>query len=306
LARSILEACTEALTRIGCLEIAEKLATQEPGGRGPLAFLVDQLRDILDQLPQAGKRSHLVICLDEIAMIMPKQADFSAQVATYQQFAGMLRVLVEEDSRMSLVVADLNPDVGRIHGWKSEQNPLYQKVTERWLLPMEKVDCQEMISYLSRRMRLEEEAIVSEIAFAASGGYPFLARQLCSRAYKMLQDQGGKSRKLSATIARARAEFLVTDSSLLDEHGLWGQIADPDTWGETGGRDSTQLLEGLAKDGESLSKAELLGPLREAGAGHGTALKVLVERGIVSTDGERYWITFGLFRDYIRTRVSST
>jgi hypothetical protein len=302
LARKILTACGQALMRIGCVEIAQDLAQRSPGELGPLASLSDQLRYVLDRLPQVGKRSHLVICLDEIAVIVPEREAIEEKTAAYRQFAGTLRVLVEEDARVSLVVADLSPNVGRIHGWKTQQNPLYQKVTERWLLPMQKEDCDEMISYLCRRMGLDEEPEVLDCVFEASGGYPHLARQLCSLACTMLKTE---ERRLSLTIQGARESFLERQVDTLGENGLWGQITDRTVWGATGGIASTQLLQTLASQDGPVSKAELLSQTAQAGAAQERALKVLVERGVVRADGDRYWIAFGLLRDYIRTETGA-
>jgi hypothetical protein len=49
----------------------------------------------------------------------------------------------------------------------------------------------------------------------------------------------------------------------------------------------------------------LLSQTAQAGAAQERALKVLVERGVVRADGDRYWIAFGLLRDYIRTETGA-
>jgi hypothetical protein len=268
-----------------------------------------QLKQVLDQLPSLGLRPHLLICLDEIEVIVPARQAEQKSIDDYRQIAGTLRDLAENDGRVSILVAGLNTDVGRLHGWGTRQNPLYQKVQERWLRPMEMEDCREMIDYLSQRMGLDVELTASEIAFEASGGWPFLARQLCSLAYHNL-DRDKQSKKLSDYLDKPsrdvfRNRFLADGQrgSILNKHGLWGQIGNPATWGDTGGSVSQQLLEVIASQDRPVSTSWLTKEIGKPKRDCEEALKVLVERGVLSEDNGCYRIAFELFQRYIRREV---
>lgn len=303
------EACERTLTGLGAGRVIEAARAIPQGNAGPLTLLSQQLKQVLDQLPSLGLRPHLLICLDEIEEIVPASQAKQESIDDYRQIAGTLRDLAENDGRVSILVAGLNTNVGRLHGWGTRQNPLYQKVQERWLRPMEVEDCREMIDYLSQRMGLDVEPTASEIAFEASGGWPFLARQLCSLAYTNL-DREKRSRKLSDYLDKPsrdvfRNQFLDDGQrgSILNKRGLWGQIGDPATWGETGGPVSQQLLEVIASQDGPVSSSWLTKEIGKPKRYYEEALKALVERGVLSEDDGCYRITFELFQRYIRREV---
>src|SRR6185436_12562894 len=105
-----------------------------------------------------------------------------------------LRGLVQEDRRVSLMVAGVDPTINRISrcGAKKAQNPFFQLLQEEYLSPLSPEDCIQMVRNIGQQVQCTFGENVAEIIAEASGGHPALARQLCSFAYRQRNRQPGE------------------------------------------------------------------------------------------------------------------
>jgi len=137
-----------------------------------------------------------------------------------------------------------------------------------------------------------------------SGGHPFLARQLCSIAYKKHGDTG----KISHSVVKHIAHNFVrnpTTASYFDDQGLWGELGRSSIWGDQVSQANHSILQNLAVSSHGLRKSKLnSGPNATIAE---QAFIALEERSIISPiepGSDTYHITFGLFRDWIRLHKS--
>src|SRR5436305_13944894 len=100
-----------------------------------------------------------------------------------------LRGLQQETGGLSLLLTGVHPDLARRnYFWGKQKNPMYQVVSERFLHPLEKEDCAFMIRSLGQQINLTYDDASVDYILAMSGDHPFLARHLCSIAYKKRQE----------------------------------------------------------------------------------------------------------------------
>ncbi len=163
------------------------LVTDDPTG----AF-VTTILNLLDQLETVLSEVRLGLLLDEVELIVPRPDGSGPDLDRYLTLLRALRGLVDEDGRLSLAVASLNPALNRINAWGDEQNPTFNLLQEINLPPLTAEDCIQMVRNIGRQIGLVySEASLTAIA-SLSGGHPFLARQLCSLLYRRRNRQAGQ------------------------------------------------------------------------------------------------------------------
>jgi hypothetical protein len=145
----------------------------------------------LDKLGAITDSPQLGVFLDEIEAIIPYKKGDEATLNLYVTLMDCLRGLQHETGQLALVVAGIYPSLGRVnYFWGEQKNPMHQVITEYFLPPMSAEDCEIMIRSLGEQIRVTYDQETVDYIFNASGGHPFLARQLCSLALEQHNDAG--------------------------------------------------------------------------------------------------------------------
>jgi tetratricopeptide (TPR) repeat protein len=264
------------------------------------------IRHTLSRLSAQEIEDRLTIFLDEIELLFPPSDASSSTLARYFSLMRMLRGLVQEDGRLSLMVAGVDPTINRVNrlGSEKHQNPFYKLLTEIYLPPLTTEDCSQMVRNIGLQVDLSytDSAVLAVSRY--SGGHPFLARQLCSLAYKHLNYEPGE---ISLTaIQKAAQQFLFDPeyATFLDDVGLWGEISSVELWGEKIASANQSVLSRLAQCSEPCPESSIIRSEEGDVASFRTALYALRQLHIIKSDDEdlepNYSITFGLFHSWIR------
>jgi tetratricopeptide (TPR) repeat protein len=271
----------------------------------PSARFFQLAQDALDKLDNQIPEARLAVFLDEIELIIPPADAEGPVLKRYLSLMRMLRGLVQEDGRVLFMVAGVDVSINRINRWGKEQNPLYQLLQEVCLPPLLKDDCIQMIRNIGRQVELSY-ADDAEICVArASGGHPFLARQLCSLAYKQRNQQPGEIslRPIEKAVDRFLSDPVY--AALVNDTGLWGEVSSVGLWGEQASRANQAVLLALARSPEPLTESAITNGLDSASPRSALfALQQLcVVRAVEDSPDHpdpRYEIAFGLFRSWLR------
>ncbi len=256
--------------------------------------LLAYLSTVADTPPLLG------IFLDEIEHIAPYREGDEKALQLYVSLMDSLRGLQQETKSIALLFAGVHPGIARYnYFWGNQKNPMHQVILEKFLPPLDQYDCSYMIRSLGQQINLTYEENALQYILDMSGSHPFVARQICSLAYKKRRDMGPISAEIVGEVVQ---EFIRNPStaSYFDERGLWGELNKPNIWGEEIGKANHELLCTLARSTEALSQEELCATSNKNAAQQ--AFYALKERSIISSpDNSGYYqITFGLFRDWIR------
>jgi hypothetical protein len=255
---------------------------------------------LLEQLEQQQDEARLGLFLDEAELIVPRPDGSGPDLQRYLTFLRAVRGLIDEDGRLSLVIASLNPSINRINAWNGEQNPTFNLFQEIYLPPLAQEDCIQMVRNIGRQVGLVYSDESLEAIAALSGGHPFLARQLCSVLYRQRYRQPGQIE--IGAIRPAVERFIYDDQTVahLDD-GIWQEAGNPALWGEVQAEVNQALLLELARADDPVSQSDLLSApdadLRR------TAL-INLERFhfIHQPEPEFYVLRYGLLRTWLRRR----
>jgi tetratricopeptide (TPR) repeat protein len=274
----------------------------------------DAIGRVSDQLTDA----RFAIFLDEIELILPPANAVSDVLDRYLSLMRTLRGLVQEDGNVSLMVAGVDPAVTRLSRLGDAQNPFFQLLSEYYLPPLTKADCIQMIRNIGRQVELSYDDDVVEFVAWASGGHPFLARQLCSLALNERKMKPGEVTLAELQAAAEKFLFNPTYASIINEQGLWGaEVGNAKIWGEQLARSNQEVLLSLGRAKQPQPRSALVNEVNESAndqahqlfgsAARETALITLDQLTVVddvdaasSTTDPHYDISFGIFRDWIR------
>ena len=92
------------------------------------------------------------------------------------------------------MVAGIDPTINRMSRWGDEQkqNPFFMLLEELYLPPLFESDCVQMIRNIGTQVKLSYSEEAAAYIAQISGGHPYLARQLCSLAYKQRHRRMGE------------------------------------------------------------------------------------------------------------------
>jgi hypothetical protein len=211
-----------------------------------------------------------------------------------------VRGLVDEDGRLSLVVASLNPSINRINAWDGEQNPTFNLFQEIYLPTLTREDCMLMVRNIGRQVGLVYDDDSLDAISALSGGHPFLARQLCSVLYRQRGCQPGQVGIVD--IPTGVDHFIYDEQTVAHlDAGIWQDAGNPVLWGEAQAQVNRVLLLELARADSPVPQDALLdtpdADLRR------TAL-INLERFhfIHQPEPGHYALCYGLLRTWLRRR----
>ncbi len=170
--------------------------------------LLDQMADVLSQV---GYGMPIVCLIDEIERILPNTYHQREYVEEFNAFWGALRAFSQRDRRLSLLIADVHPDCNRINQWPHAgvpTNPVFSYFKEVHIEPFSKDQTITMIDNIGKLMgRTYEHDTLVGIS-EASGGHPFLARQLASLLYQKIPKQG------DTPLVWSEAKYYIEQQSL--------------------------------------------------------------------------------------------
>ncbi len=262
---------------------------------------------LLDKLALSRPDARLAIFLDEIELIVPPRSAVGPVLETSLSLMRTLRGLVQEDGRILLMVAGLDPAINRISRWgkEQEQNPFFLSLQESYLPPLLEPDCTQMIRNIGTQAGLSYSDEAAMYVAQMSGGHPALARQLCSLTYRQRDRQPGEV-TLSA-VQRASERFLLDPkyAASINDTGLWSEVTHDKIWGEQVAQINQAILSMLAKSVDPVAESSIIsGPDAATRQSALFALRELhvirpVEEPTESAD-PHYIITFGLLRTWIR------
>jgi tetratricopeptide (TPR) repeat protein len=262
-------------------------------------------QDALDKLTTQIHDARLALFLDEIELITPPADAAGPVLERYLFLMRNLRGLVQEDERVSLMVAGVDPSVTRVNWWGGEQNPFYKLLQEVYLPPLLEDDCILMIRNIGSQVELSYDDDAEDCVAQASGGHPFLARQLCSLAYEQRNQHPGKVPLKSITEAANRFLFDPQYATFVNRTGLWGEVSNAKLWGEQAAHANQETLIALAKSPDPLTESDLMDKLDSAS--HRSAFFALRQLHVIrpvqdspAPSDPHYAITFGLFRSWLR------
>jgi tetratricopeptide (TPR) repeat protein len=261
----------------------------------------------LDNLAQQNSDGRLAFFFDEIDSIKPSLDAVGPDLERYLAFLQTLRSLVQEDRRFSLMVAGSDPVINRSSRWGNEQrqNPFYLLLQEFFVPPLLEADCVQMFRNIGSQIELSYSDEAANAIARASGGHPFLARQLCSLVYTLRRNRPGEV-KLPA-IQKATERFLIDNkyASAINDMGLWGTVTNLKSWGEKGAQANQTVLFTLAGSLEPVAESTII-DAPESDALHSALFELqhlhvirAVEEILGSTE-PYYAITFGLLQSWIR------
>jgi hypothetical protein len=265
-------------------------------------------QDALYQLSRRSKEARLALFLDEIELVTPPPHSTAHDLERYLALMRALRGLVQENGQFALMVAGVDASVNRINRWGKEQNPLYQLVQEIYLPPLLDSDCIQMIRNIGQQVELTYGDDGGNFVAHASGGHPFLARQLCSLAFTQQKQRSGKMHLEYLQRAAERFIFDPQYAVYLSHSGLWNEATHIDLWDSTQARINESILIELASSREPLPESVLIAG-SESYAKQSALFSLTQLHVIHPTDDDagetdpHFAITFGLFRSWVRRSI---
>jgi len=276
----------------------------------PSIAFAEATRGLLRQLTEKNKTPRLGIFLDEFDLSLPRlSADINPDadvnpyhldpesLKSYLLFARTLRGLVEETKQITLLVAGVDPRFNRTNFWDdSAQNPFYRFFRLQYLGPLKIHDCIEMISNIGKQMDLLYADDALSFIGSVSGGHPYLARQLCSLAYKR---RGTKQAgEISLLEMQKAADIFISHPDYNDSlEGLWQEVTKSVIWSKSLEVENQQILIYLAKH-KNGQMADILSNSKNAHECE-TSIQELKLRHLLSDASESLTIQFDLFRRWI-------
>jgi len=224
----------------------------------------------------------LVILLDEIERLLPSA--HGPGFKGFVDFLGYLRGRSQQDPNFISIVTGANPSVSEVTQWELRDNPVFKFYRETFLPPLEKRECDVMVQKLGRGMGISYDHQSLNQIYAATGGHPFVTRQLCSRIVKLFTER--PLNVDSVAVSKGLDEFLFHDS------GTFKEILDRLE------RDYPQEKELLLFIADGVNReSELMGL---AGPDIHAGLRHLVGYQLVERSGGHYQIKIGLLLSWIR------
>jgi serine/threonine protein kinase len=263
-----------------------------PGAGGE--SLVHDLRAAANAAGREGQPR--VLLLDEVERILPRAGGAREQAIAWNIFWGALRAACQE-RLISIVVSDIEVAIGRQNRWPHpdvDSNPVYQFFREEHIKMLTDEETSAMLSGIARLMGYEMDADALDVLVKASGGHPFLARQLGSLALS-----GAGKRRIREKAAEEATKKAVTDAGNIVAY-LDDLVEDIE---KRGGEQAVAYLTALTKPGPQASD-DFRAALGAAGGGEDArAARALVELDIVSRTndaGELFKCRIGLLARHLR------
>lgn len=187
-----------------------------------------QLENLTKQLTQVGYQLPILIFLDEIERIIPTQTDTKERAEECNALFGALRAVSQEKRSLSLLVADVHPDINRINQWTQSNvptNPVFNFFKEIFVLPFSGDETTRMLTDIGGLMGITFDQATQNEIHIRSGGHPFVSRQLGSLLSKKVVTE--HKRNIQFTDAKRYLSKSLTYSGVLKDYfgqSIWGDL----------------------------------------------------------------------------------
>jgi hypothetical protein len=294
----------DSQARFGITLSFGKIAADDTFSLDNMAYAI---REVLDRNAKQFAAGRLGLILDEIELITPPPNAPYEVIERRLSFLRALRGLIQEDGRLSLLVAGVNPAINRTNRWgaNAEQNPFYQFLRETYLGPLAAADCVQMVRNIGCQVDLTYSQDATDMITSESGGHPFVARQFCSLAYSMRDGAPGEIG--SSELKRASLRFL-SDPKYADFWAeLWKELTHPALWGEAIATLNKEVLWTLSRVDRPMSSSEIVANSEDAprlAALHELERKYVVQKAPSPQSAEPlYKLQFDFFARWVRQNI---
>ncbi len=182
--------------------------------------------ELVQMLARAEYQMPVVCALDEVERILPSPGHSRESVEEFNSFFGALRALSQQSRTVVLIATDVHPDFNRTNQWPQEgtaANPVYNFFKEIYLAPFDEESTKNLIDGIGSLMGLQFEEDVMKSIHKASGGHPYISRQLASLVSKTGNEDPGPI-QLSAASRYLDDPFIYS--------GLLKNYFDENVWGD--------------------------------------------------------------------------
>ncbi len=187
-----------------------------------------QLQNLTQNLTQLGYQLPILIFLDEIERILPTNTDPKERAEECNAFFGALRAVSQEQRSLSLLVADVHPDINRINQWGQENvptNPVFNFFKEIFVVPFSADETTKMLTDIGELMGITFDQATLNKIHVQSGGHPFISRQLASLLCKKVAAE--HDGKIQFSHAERYLNKPFTYSGILKDYfgqNIWGDL----------------------------------------------------------------------------------
>jgi Tfp pilus assembly protein PilF len=189
---------------------------------------VRRIGELSQSLERAGYKLPILCFLDEIERILPAASDPRERAEEFNAFFGALRALSQEQRKLTLLVADVHPDLNRINYWEQEgvaTNPVNGFFKEIFLRPFAMEETKLMIADIGQLMGRSFDNQMLEAIHHESGGHPFVARQLARLVSSKIAAKHNEP--ITVELARQYLAKPFSYSAVLKsyfEQNVWGDL----------------------------------------------------------------------------------
>lgn len=148
-------------------------------------FWIADLKKLL-----ATSTSRVELFIDEIDQALSSRSILGEDEAdrvfrSLVQLRGVIQETYDDDARLSLVCAGVNPSLFERAVIGGRDNLLYKLVQLFWLAPLERDEMANMVRALGKRMavRIRDHEVIDTL-YGEYGGHPLLSRKACSLAVR--------------------------------------------------------------------------------------------------------------------------
>jgi ligand-binding sensor domain-containing protein len=241
-------------------------------------------RILLTQTPDP----RFVIFIDEIDRLIPgEDVELAAGFEGYNDLLSMLRGVSQTGLPLTFVVIGVQPQINRRAQLAGTENAGFSVFEEYFLPPLDREECDLMVSTIGHKMGLMYSEAALEQIFAESGGHPFLARQLCSLAWRNLKNsrsQGNFIEVSEEDINRAVLAFLDDQGRCAYYKELYQTRLSPE--------EQKVVLQLSAAEVQTFGQS-----------GEASILRDLSKRHILMQSNHSFRIAYGMFRRWLRREI---
>jgi tetratricopeptide (TPR) repeat protein len=191
------------------LGVRERFDAQPRPERNGARFHQDVERVLANMV---DRTSRIIIALDEIEYLLPIE---QGGIPGGEEFFAWARGIYQQTGgRVVTVVAGANPWVAESGRLGGRDNPMFLLYKELYVPPLQRAECDEMVSALGGRMGVAFEPGALALVYEQTGGHPLLTRKLCSHVIRALDHP----RSVTAIeVERELACFSRDNASVFDE-----------------------------------------------------------------------------------------
>jgi hypothetical protein len=138
---------------------------------------------------QISKKRPVCIMFDEIEYISPLTRLDGHWKADFIPFWQTLWAAQSQPTRLSLIIAGVNPTVAEVDSFNGVQNPMFGIIKPTYIRGLEDDALRNMIEFFGSRMGLNFTKNAIKYLLAQYGGHPLLTRLACSYVHSSVATQ---------------------------------------------------------------------------------------------------------------------